>query len=170
MALSLRQQDEKRTRPDRPHPPSGRSGTAEEAARQFAALAATGGEAERNVDPQVRIALGDLSGIADMLRALSRLALDRGGPRDLDAVRAGLHGAQDIAIRLRRGGDGALTEEISVDPARAARQCLGEAELAALDGLATQCDDVYGARDHDIEFAFRGGEMFLLQRRPITRA
>jgi putative hydrolase len=37
-----------------------------EAARQFAALAATGGEAEHNVDPQVRIALGDLSGIADM--------------------------------------------------------------------------------------------------------
>jgi putative hydrolase len=37
-----------------------------EAARQFAALAATGGESERNVDPQVRIALGDLCGIADM--------------------------------------------------------------------------------------------------------
>lgn len=37
-----------------------------EAARQFAALAATGGEPERNVDPQVRIALGDLAGIADM--------------------------------------------------------------------------------------------------------
>jgi putative hydrolase len=37
-----------------------------DAARQFAALAATGGEPERNVDPQVRIALGALSGIADM--------------------------------------------------------------------------------------------------------
>jgi putative hydrolase len=37
-----------------------------EAARQFAALAATGGEPERNVDPQVRIALGELCGIADM--------------------------------------------------------------------------------------------------------
>jgi pyruvate, water dikinase len=79
-------------------------------------------------------------------------------------------GDKDIAIRLRCGGDGALTEEISVDPARAAMHCLGEAQLAALDGLATQCDDVYGARDHDIEFAFREGEMFLLQRRPITRA
>ena len=28
---------------------------------------------------------------------------------------------------------------------------------------------VYGSTDHDIEFAFRGGELFLLQRRPITR-
>lgn len=79
-------------------------------------------------------------------------------------------GDKDIAIQLRRGRDGDLTEEISVDPARAGVHCLGEAELAALDGLATQCDDVYGAHDHDIEFAFRGGEMFLLQRRPITSA
>ncbi|MFC7362590.1 PEP/pyruvate-binding domain-containing protein [Nocardioides astragali] len=78
-------------------------------------------------------------------------------------------GDKDIAIRLGRGG-GDLTEEISVDPARAGTYCLGEAELAALDGLATQCDDVYGAHDHDIEFAFRGGGMFLLQRRPITHA
>lgn len=37
-----------------------------DAARQFAALAATGGQPERNVDPQVRLALGDLAGIADM--------------------------------------------------------------------------------------------------------
>jgi putative hydrolase len=37
-----------------------------EAARQFAALAATGGEPEHNPDPQARIALGALSGIADM--------------------------------------------------------------------------------------------------------
>ena len=79
-------------------------------------------------------------------------------------------GDKDIAIQLRSGGDGDLTEETSVDPARAGMYCLGEAELAALDGLATQCDAVYGAHDHDIEFAFRGGGMFLLQRRPITHA
>ena len=79
-------------------------------------------------------------------------------------------GDKGIAIRLRSGGDGDLTEEVSVDPARAGVHCLGEAELAALDSLATQCDAVYGAHDHDIEFAFRDGEMFLLQRRPITRA
>jgi putative hydrolase len=45
-----------------------------EAARQFAALAATGGEAERNPDPQVRIALAELTDIADMhIRAVTGL-------------------------------------------------------------------------------------------------
>ena len=77
-------------------------------------------------------------------------------------------GDKDLAIRLSSDGGGGLTEEISVDPARAATYCLGEAELIALDGLATRCDEVYGSRDHDIEFAFRDGRMFLLQRRPIT--
>ena len=37
----------------------------------------------------------------DLDRALSRLALDRGGPRDLSAIRAGLAVAQDLAARLR---------------------------------------------------------------------
>ena len=79
-------------------------------------------------------------------------------------------GDKDVAIRPRRdGGADDPTEEVPVDPAMADTHCLGDAELAALDALATQCDDVYGARDHDIEFAFRDGEIFLLQRRPITR-
>ena len=47
--------------------------------------------------------------------------------------------------------------------------CLDDAHLAALDDLASICDRVYGVTDHDIEFAFRGDELFLLQRRPITR-
>jgi pyruvate, water dikinase len=79
-------------------------------------------------------------------------------------------GEKDVAIRHRAGPDGAVTEEVLVDPAWAASPCLGEAQLAALDELATRCDDVYGAHGHDIEFAFRNGEVFLLQRRPITRA
>ena len=41
-----------------------------------------------------------LSAVPDMLRALSRLALDRGGPRDLDGLRAGLEGAGEIAGEL----------------------------------------------------------------------
>ncbi|MFZ1728352.1 MAG: DNA mismatch repair protein MutS, partial [Albidovulum sp.] len=43
---------------------------------------------------------GDLKKAPDMDRALSRLALDRGGPRDLAAIRAGLRQAGDIAQRL----------------------------------------------------------------------
>src|SRR5580765_5716447 len=37
-----------------------------EAARQFAALASTGGDAEANVEPAVRIALGELARIAEL--------------------------------------------------------------------------------------------------------
>ena len=37
-----------------------------DAARQFAAMAATGGGSERNVDPTIRIKLDELSQIAEM--------------------------------------------------------------------------------------------------------
>ncbi len=39
--------------------------------------------------------------VPDMDRALSRIALDRGGPRDLTAIRAGLTQAVAVAARLR---------------------------------------------------------------------
>ena len=42
----------------------------------------------------------DLRRVPDMDRALSRLALDRGGPRDLSAMRSGLTQAISIAARL----------------------------------------------------------------------
>jgi DNA mismatch repair protein MutS len=42
----------------------------------------------------------DLRRVPDMDRALSRIALDRGGPRDLTAIRAGLEQAGAIAARL----------------------------------------------------------------------
>ncbi len=42
----------------------------------------------------------DLRRVPDIDRALSRLALDRGGPRDLTAIRSGLTQAQAIATRL----------------------------------------------------------------------
>jgi pyruvate, water dikinase len=80
-------------------------------------------------------------------------------------------GDKDIAIRpTRDGSGGGTTEEVPVDPQLLDTFCLGQTELAALDRLASDCDRVYGSTAHDIEFAFRGGELFLLQRRPITRA
>ncbi len=42
----------------------------------------------------------DLRRVPDMDRALSRIALDRGGPRDLTAIRAGLTQAESIAARM----------------------------------------------------------------------
>ncbi|MFO1174710.1 MAG: DNA mismatch repair protein MutS [Paracoccaceae bacterium] len=41
-----------------------------------------------------------LKSVPDIDRALSRLAMDRGGPRDLSAIRAGLLGAVEIAAAL----------------------------------------------------------------------
>jgi DNA mismatch repair protein MutS len=52
-------------------------------------------------NPRLRQELRDtLRKIPDLDRALSRLALDRGGPRDLAAIRNGLAEAKNIAARL----------------------------------------------------------------------
>ncbi len=57
-------------------------------------------------DPRLSADLRDaLARVPDMDRALSRLALDRGGPRDLAAIRAGL--TQGTAIAARLPGDAA---------------------------------------------------------------
>jgi len=75
-------------------------------------------------------------------------------------------GEKDLAIRWT----GQETSEVAVPDHLIAEPCLGTAELAALHDLATACDTVYGSAEHDIEFAFTAGRVFLLQRRPITRA
>ena len=46
-----------------------------------------------------------LKGVADMPRALSRLALNRGGPRDLGAILAGLAAAREVAALFGDGGE-----------------------------------------------------------------
>jgi DNA mismatch repair protein MutS len=52
-------------------------------------------------EPRLRTDLrADLRQVPDLDRALSRLALDRGGPRDLGAVRAALAQAELVAARL----------------------------------------------------------------------
>ena len=51
--------------------------------------------------PSLREALrAELRRVPDMDRALSRLALDRGGPRDLTAIRAGISGALRVSDML----------------------------------------------------------------------
>jgi len=57
-------------------------------------------------DPTLRSALRDrLRGTPDVDRAVSRLALDRGGPRDLAVVRQALEAAQDIAALISDADD-----------------------------------------------------------------
>ena len=43
---------------------------------------------------------GQLKSLPDMMRALSRLVLARGGPRDLQALAVGLHGGEAVRARL----------------------------------------------------------------------
>jgi pyruvate,water dikinase len=73
-------------------------------------------------------------------------------------------GEKDVAVRAGPGG----AREIAVDGAEVHASCLNDVQLAELHALAEACDAVYGTSDHDIEFAFHAGAVFLLQRRPIT--
>ncbi|MEZ0581161.1 PEP/pyruvate-binding domain-containing protein [Nocardioides sp. MH1] len=74
-------------------------------------------------------------------------------------------GEKDIALRLRADG---RVEEQAVDPGLVEAPCLDDVRLQALHQLASACDTVFDAEDHDIEFAFAGERLYLLQRRPIT--
>lgn len=79
-------------------------------------------------------------------------------------------GEKDIAVRRRANtATGDPTEEVPVSPDLIDVFCLDDGHLAALDDLASTCDRVFDSTEHDIEFAFRGDDLFLLQRRPITR-
>lgn len=75
-------------------------------------------------------------------------------------------GEKPTAIRLQPDGDTATVEVADAD---VHRLCLDDAQLAALDALATRCDEAFGSPLHDIEWAFASDRLYLLQRRPITR-
>jgi len=71
-----------------------------------------------------------LRGLPDLERALSRLTLRRGGPRDLAAIGHGLAGAAEI-LPLLAGGDGGPELTVAEDLRQA---------LAGQEGLSTRLD------------------------------
>lgn len=73
---------------------------------------------------------------------------------------------KDVAVRLVDDGE---AREHPVPEAQRRAACLDDRRLRALDALAAGCDRVYGAAPHDVEFAWQGDRLFLLQRRPVTR-
>ena len=75
-------------------------------------------------------------------------------------------GVKKIAIRA--AVNGGTFEEI-ISPERVEQLCLDDDQLAQLNALADKCDQVYGPA-RDIEFAFAGGQLYLLQCRAVTRA
>jgi len=80
------------------------------------------------------------------------------------AVVARIAGLKDVAIRIDPQGGTSRTDV----PERLIRMlCLDDAQLAALHALALRCDEVFGG-SHDLEWAFAGGRLYLLQRRALT--
>jgi pyruvate,water dikinase len=75
-------------------------------------------------------------------------------------------GVKKVAIRSAAGG-GTLDEVVA--PERVEGLCLDDAQLADLHALATRCEHAYGPA-RDIEWAFAGGQLYLLQCRAVTRA
>jgi phosphoenolpyruvate synthase/pyruvate phosphate dikinase len=75
-------------------------------------------------------------------------------------------GLKKIAVRSLPEG-GTFEERLSAELAE--QLCLDDVQLADLHRLASRCEEVYGP-DRDIEWAFAGGQLYLLQCRPITRA
>lgn len=75
-------------------------------------------------------------------------------------------GSKDVAVR--KSPDGGTWHE-PLPPPMARRLCLGYPELRSLHRLACHCDDTFGCEPHDLEWAFQASQVFLLQRRPVTR-
>jgi pyruvate,water dikinase len=75
-------------------------------------------------------------------------------------------GVKKIAIRAAADG-GTLDETVA--PELIEQLCLDDGQLAKLNALAERCEQVYGPA-RDIEWAFVGGDLYLLQCRAVTVA
>ena len=73
-------------------------------------------------------------------------------------------GRKTIAIRSVATG-GTVEEKVPAD--RAEQLCLDDDQLEELSQLAARCEQVYGPA-RDIEWAFAGGTLYLLQCRAVT--
>jgi pyruvate,water dikinase len=76
-------------------------------------------------------------------------------------------GLKDLMIAPRADGG---VEEVEVGDARANSHALADEQLAALHALALECERVFGGGGQDIEWAYAGGALHLLQCRPVTRS
>ncbi|MFL5894680.1 MAG: PEP/pyruvate-binding domain-containing protein, partial [Thermoleophilaceae bacterium] len=69
---------------------------------------------------------------------------------------------------IRRAADGGTVDE-QLPAEDVERHCLSDAELAELNIMAARCEQLYG-EGRDIEWAVAGGQLYLLQCRPVTQA
>jgi phosphoenolpyruvate synthase/pyruvate phosphate dikinase len=75
-------------------------------------------------------------------------------------------GLKAVAIRASPNG-GTIEQEVSPELVEAL--CLDDDQLEQLNRLAARCEELYGPA-RDLEWAFAGGTLYLLQCRAITRA
>lgn len=87
--------------------------------------------------------------------------IDRNG-----AVLEARTGFKDVAIKMAPSG---LTQSIPVESHLVEQSCLDSRCLESLIELVGRCDQLLGNGPHDIEWAFEGENLYLLQRRPITK-
>jgi pyruvate, water dikinase len=88
-----------------------------------------------------------------------RFRLNRDG-----AVVERIAGLKDVAVRIDPEGG---TREREVPDQLPHVLCLNDGQLAALHALTLRCDEVF-AGSHDLEWAFAGERLYLLQRRTLT--
>jgi pyruvate, water dikinase len=81
------------------------------------------------------------------------------------SVRERTAGLKDMLVSPAPGGG---TRQNKVPADRAREFCLDDSQLRDLVALALRCDEVFTGA-HDLEWAFQARDLFLLQRRAITR-
>ena len=112
-------------------------------------------------DPLLRGDVRDaLRAAPDLARALSRIALGRGGPRDLAGIRDGLAAAAALAARLTALGD------VPAEIAEAAAACAG-VDRAITDALAAALADELPAFKRDGGFVRAGYDTVLDETRAL---
>lgn len=74
--------------------------------------------------------------------------------------------AGDKDVRVAPAPEGGTRTETVGEPDRTGF-CLDDDQLRTLDGIAERCE-VHWSGGHDVEWAFRDGDCYLLQRRDIT--
>lgn len=82
------------------------------------------------------------------------------------SVRERTPGLKDMLVSPAPGGG---TRQAKVPAERARGLCLDDSQLRDLVALALRCDEVFTGA-HDLEWAFQARDLFLLQRRALTRA